>query len=293
MNAIQRLIERKLAAHKRKTAQRDALRAVQAYPRIADKAPHGLSSPLIVSLTSYAKRFATLDLTIKSLLDQDIVIDQLLLWVSPEDLAQLPPSVRALEGAVFRAMPTKDIRSYTKLIPALRSHPECFILTADDDIHYPSDWARSIVEGYENGERMTVCRRAHMATVGSDGSTLPYQQWPHAVDDAGDRGPGFALFPTGVGGVLYPPGTFDAEVLREDVFLDLCPYADDLWFFWLELVGGVKRRRIGKNHKFIAWPSTQEGGLLNDNLHLGRNDKQVTALEARYGALHTFVGKGV
>lgn len=291
MNPIQRLIERKLAAYKRKTAQRDALRAVQAYPRIADKAAHGLSSPLIVSLTSYAKRFATLDLTIKSLLDQDIVIDQLLLWVSPEDFKQLPASVRELEGPIFRAMPTKDIRSYTKLIPALRSHPECFILTADDDIHYPSDWARSIVEGYEVGERLTVCRRAHMAAVGPDGVTLPYQQWPHAVVDAGDRGPGFALFPTGVGGVLYPPGTFDAEVLREDVFLDLCPYADDLWFFWLELVGGVQRRRVGKNHKFIAWPSTQEGGLLNDNLHLGRNDQQVHALEARYGSLRSFAGQ--
>lgn len=285
MNPIQRLIERKLAAHKRKTAQRDALRAVQAYPRIADKAAHGLSSPLIVSLTSYAKRFATLDLTIKSLLDQDIVIDQLLLWVSPEDLKHLPASVRALEGAIFRAMPTKDIRSYTKLIPALRSHPECFILTADDDIHYPSDWARSIVEGYEVGVRMTVCRRAHMAAVGPDGSTLPYHQWPHAVDDVSDRGRNFALFPTGVGGVLYPPNTFDSEVLREDIFLELCPYADDLWFFWLQMVGQVQRLRSGTNHKFIAWPSSQESALMTQNYHLGRNDLQVCALESRYGRL--------
>lgn len=289
MNPIQRLIERKLAAHKRKTAQRDALRAVQAYPRIVDKAPHGLSSPLIVSLTSYAKRFATLDLTIKSLLDQDIVIDQLLLWVSPEDLEQLPSSVRTLEGAIFRAMPTKDIRSYTKLIPALRSYPECFILTADDDIHYPSDWARSIVEGYENGERMTVCRRAHMAAVGPDGATLPYQQWPHAVDDAGDRGPGFALFPTGVGGILYPPQIFDSEVLREEIFLDICPYADDIWFFWHQLLSDVRRNRSGSNHKFITWPNSQETGLLHDNLHLSRNDAQLDALEKRYGPLANII----
>lgn len=291
MTMLRRLIDRKLAAYRRNAAQRAALRAVAAYPRVTTRAAHGLSAPLVISLTSYAKRFTTLSLTLKSLLDQDMMVDQVLLWVSPEDHAQLPADVRALEGPVFRAVATPDIRSYTKLIPALHSHPECFIITADDDIHYPSDWVRSIVTAYRPDTRMTVCRRAHMAAVGSDGVTLPYQQWPHAVVDPGDRGRGYALFPTGVGGVLYPPGIFDAEVLRQDIFLDLCPYADDLWFFWMGLIGQIERCRAGTNHKFIAWPSTQEGGLLNDNLHLGRNDRQVSALEQRYGCLENFAGR--
>lgn len=39
----------------------------------------------------------------------------------------------------------------------------------------------------------------------------------------------------GYGGVLYPPGAFDEEVFNEKVFMRLCPYADDIWFFAMAL----------------------------------------------------------
>jgi hypothetical protein len=285
------LVDRKKAARRRRLAQRAAMKAVEAFPLTSEKRAHGLPGPLVVSLTSYSKRFSTLSYTIKSLLDQDIAIDQVILWLGRDDVALLPPEVRGLESPYFSVRGTKDIRSYTKLIPALKERPEAFIITADDDIYYPASWARMISDGYIPQQRMTVSRRAHMACVDVNGSAMPYASWPHTVGAESDPGAGQALFPTGVGGVLYPPGIFEDEVFNEEAFLELCPFADDLWFFWMQLIGDVKRRRVGPVEKFITWPASQATGLLNENLHLGRNDSQLAALERRYGKLERFIGR--
>lgn len=290
LSSTMEFFNRKMAARRRRAAQRAALEAVRSFPLTAERKSHSLGAPLIVSLTSYAKRFKTLANTIKSLLDQDIHIDKIILWVGADDYDLLPAEVRSLEGALFETFSTKDIRSYTKLIPALRNFPDAYIVTADDDIYYPTDWVSTILNGYVPGRRMTVCRRAHMAQVDASGATTAYASWPHAVSDRADPGAGRALFPTGVGGILYPPSTFNEEVLNEAVFTDLCPYADDIWFFWMQLINEVDRRRVGSVEKFITWPSSQEAGLLNDNLHLGRNDSQLIALERRYGKLVSFIG---
>lgn len=46
---------------------------------------HGLSVPLIVSLTSYSLRFKKLHLTLKCLLNQSIEPDKIILWISYDD----------------------------------------------------------------------------------------------------------------------------------------------------------------------------------------------------------------
>jgi len=291
LSSTLQFFDRRMAARRRRAAQRLALDAVQAFPTIIEKGSHGLDTPLVISLTSYAKRFGTLSYTIKSLLDQDVQYDRLILWVGRDDYDLLPSDVQILEGDIFEVRVTTDIRSYTKLIPALREFPEAYIVTADDDIHYPTNWLSTILRGYVPGRRMTVCRRAHMALVDGAGVTTSYASWPHSIGDQIDPGSGRALFPTGVGGVLYPPSTFSEEVLNETAFIDLCPFADDIWFFWMQLINNVERRRVGSVEKFVTWPSTQETGLLNDNLHLGRNDSQLLALERRYGKLESFIGR--
>ncbi|TAM63345.1 MAG: hypothetical protein EPN49_02390 [Rhodanobacter sp.] len=66
--------------------------------RIAPIAPkrHGLDSQLIVSMTSYGPRFKWLHLTINSLLEQTIIPDAILLWISDDEINDLPDSVRDL-----------------------------------------------------------------------------------------------------------------------------------------------------------------------------------------------------
>ena len=58
---------------------------------------HGRSRELIVSLTSYPKRFSTLHLTLKSLLTQSVRPDRVILWLAEADKNAVPPAVAALQ----------------------------------------------------------------------------------------------------------------------------------------------------------------------------------------------------
>ncbi|BAB51279.1 acyltransferase family protein [Mesorhizobium japonicum] len=91
--------------------------------------PHGLPGELIVSLTSYPKRFPTLHLTLRCLLSQTIAPNRVILWLTAEDAAQLPASVTDLKCHGLEIRFCKDIRSYKKIIPTLLAFPSAYIVT--------------------------------------------------------------------------------------------------------------------------------------------------------------------
>lgn len=247
-------------------------------------APHKLPGELIVSLTSYPARYATLDLTLRSLLAQSVKPDRLILWIAHGDMDLLPERVRALleEGVSIRAC--DDIRSYKKLIPALEAFPGAFIVTADDDVHYASDWLATLADGVTPGERTIVARRTHRVKRREDGRIAPYAEWQWDVRDAAARRPSTDLMPTGAGGILYPPGAFAPAVLDRDRFTRLCPDGDDIWFFWLARLNGTRHRQAGGRFWRINWPSSQGSSLWSSNEE-GGNDRMIAAMEAEFGPL--------
>src|SRR5690554_4678603 len=59
---------------------------------------HGLPERVVVTLTSYPARYATLALTLKSLLTQSVRPDNVILWIAHDDAHSLPSSVTALRN---------------------------------------------------------------------------------------------------------------------------------------------------------------------------------------------------
>lgn len=117
---------------------------------------------LMINLTSFPARFATLDLTLKSLLLQNTQFDQLNLWLYHEDIKQLPESVTQLTQYGLRILPVaNDMRSYKKLIPALREFSTAFHVTADDDIYYRENWLQDLTQDYSGNDTEILCCRAH------------------------------------------------------------------------------------------------------------------------------------
>lgn len=95
-------------------------------------------------------------------------------------------------------------------------------------------------------------------------------------------------FLTGVGGVLYPPDSLDEEVMNEEVFLDICKYADDVWFYAMALKKGtlvnkVRTRDVGSDD-YILNDAVQDMGLSMVNTRGEMlNDSQIKAVFTRYG----------
>jgi hypothetical protein len=108
----------------------------------------------------------------------------------------------------------------------------------------------------------------------SDGKLTPYKQW--ARFSPGILGPSHLLFPTGVGGVLYPPHSLAEEVFHVDAFQRLCPFADDIWFKAMALLQGISCQKVKPYWQtLLAVHGTQQGHLFATNIE--NNDSQLRA----------------
>jgi hypothetical protein len=237
---------------------------------------------LTVSLTTIPSRLRKVHLTIESLMRQSVQPDRLILWLDHDsfDRIELP---RALERQMARGLQVRfcdNLYSYQKLIPTLEAYPDDIIVTCDDDAFYPKDWLARLHEAYLEDPKTVHCHRAHRILF--DGLELkPYRQWEYETDS---HEPSYLTFPTGVGGILYPPGALHADVLDRERFLKLAPRADDVWFKAMSVKNGVKSRLVDKNALFqkgesldgiYTVPDTQDVALYKTNYFKDENDSQI------------------
>ena len=97
---------------------------------------HDLDKELVVSLTSYNKRFNTLPLVLDSLQRQTIKPDKIELWIENNDIKFLPRNISKFKNINIKIC-ENDLFSYKKIIPTLCENQDRYIVTFDDDIIYP------------------------------------------------------------------------------------------------------------------------------------------------------------
>lgn len=238
--------------------------------------PHQLANKLVVSLTSYPARYPTLHLTLWLLLSQTIAPDVVVLWVAGDAAPLLPRAVRALQGKGLTIRNCDDLRSFRKIVPALEAYPDAIIVTADDDIAYRRDWLAGLVGGIDPARREIICYRARRIIFDGAGFA-PYRSWPVAVP--GDD----AIVATGMGGVLYPPGALDARAVDRQLFMRLCPTADDIWLHWMARLTGTPTRIAPTTSRFLQWPGSQAVRLGRLNVDEGENDRVLARLSGHFG----------
>jgi hypothetical protein len=255
-----------------------ARRVRKSTPRPAAQ-PHGLPQRLIVSLTSYPARFATLSLTIKCLLSQSVSADKTVLWVSVADTGKLPEDVLALRSHGLTITECEDTGPYKKIVPALSAYPDCYLVTADDDYFYPPNWLETLVRGQVEQPGAIICHTARVIRFGDRGELLQYRAWPRAK--TADQGP---LLPIGYGGILYPPGSLPAETADQSTFRELSPTADDLWLRCMSGRNGAQIHLVPDGRPLFEWHGSQRDNLARVNIHGGGNDRQIKNLVERYGS---------
>lgn len=262
----------------------DALRLLRKFPRNGAALRHNLPAKLMVSLTSYPKRFGTLHLTIKSLLDQSVKPDQVILWIDRWSHQMLPPAVTELEGELFSICPCDDdLRSFNKIIPTLRAHPGAFIAIADDDIYYPDFWLERLIAAYDADNPTIVYHRGHRIAYCPDGKLAPYDSWTRRVRDEESLQASTDIFPTGVGGVLYPPNSLPPLATDVQLLKQLSATCDDSWLYFMWRQTPWKAKRVaGRMPRFIEWPDSQRNSL--QSFHAGgAKDQHLRALSDYFG----------
>jgi hypothetical protein len=244
--------------------------------------PHGLPAQLIVSLTSYPPRFPTLPFTLRSLLQQTVRADHVILWIAYQDMPRLPKAVLRLQKAGLKIRATDDLKSYKKIIPALDAFPDAFICTADDEVYYWPSWLEELVRSASPHERVICCHRAHEITRTAQGAFASYRQWNY---NTLFRGRSNNLFPTGAGGILYPPGALTHSQADRKAAPICCPHNDDIWLYWMGRRNGAAYQTVGqpRGRDLVTWDGSQECALAFYNVVQSGNDSQIEKIAALYG----------
>jgi len=199
------------------------------------------ATQIIVSLTSFPARIKTTHLAINTLLRQTFKPDRIILWLAEEQFinkeADLPKEILDLKDFGLELRWTQDIKSYKKLIPALKEFPQDIIVTADDDIYYEEDWLESIYKKYTEYPDCIVCQRPRRLELVGDKIKVLTSRKSEKLDLSK---PDYFNQMLGGAGCLYPPNSLHKDVFDIDKIFRLLPTNDDVYFWAMAVLNGTK-----------------------------------------------------
>lgn len=196
---------------------------------------------LILSLTSHPARINTVHLAINTLLRQTLKPDKLILWLAesqfPLKEQELPKELLDLCQFGLEIKWTEDLKSYKKLIPALKEFPNDIIVTVDDDLYYEEKCLEKLYRAYEKDKNNIYVHR--VTRVMFDGENIKsYSQRESLFLDF--KEPSYANSVFGGSGCLYPPHCLSKEVFDIEKARRITYSADDYWFWAMAVLNGTK-----------------------------------------------------
>lgn len=239
---------------------------------------------VIVSLTTYSKRLYDVYLTVESIMQQTMKPNKIVLWLSDEySDRDIPLHLKRQQERGLEIHYCNDIRSYKKLIPSLKLYPDDIIITVDDDLYYYDDIVEKLVKAYLKDSSLIYCNRLHRINFDSQGNVRKYKDWIWNYKEE-DVSP--LNFPTGCAGIIYPPHCFSEEVFNENVFMNICRTADDIWFKAMALYNNYQSRKVFTHNllgeDYYDNDNVQDIALSRINVIEDNNDVQFKAVFDKY-----------
>ena len=198
---------------------------------------------IIVSLTSFPAALPFAAQAIRSVLEGSILPDKIVLYLTAQQFpsGKIPTDLHDLLNinSIFEVrFYNQTIRSYTKLIPALQDFPNDIIITIDDDVRYHKNMLKRLLSRHKKYPNAVIGHRVRRIKLNAR-----YRKWKcYKRVSLLTRSfkPSYRNLQTGVGGVLYPPHSLSEEMLKSDLFMQLAPTVDDIWFWAAAVSKGTK-----------------------------------------------------
>ena len=241
---------------------------------------------VIISVTSFPKRFNQLVLTLKSIILQDIVPNKIIVYLgSDTNEKDITLDMKKLQkyGVEYRIDKELNLKGHKKYFYALREFKDSIVITIDDDIIFPKTMVTELIRCYEKYPNAVCARRVHKITK-KNNRLLPYNLWDKEYTK--QRKPSNRMFATTGAGTLYSPyvnnhlvnSTFDSKKIEE-----LCLEADDVWMKCMEIMSSIKvvLADIKIMGDFID--VDEKLTLMPDNVGKGMNDVFLNKVINEYG----------
>ena len=239
---------------------------------------------IVVSLTSFPARIDCVGYSIKSLFNQTVKPDRIVLWLATEQFEnqKLPELLETLKSKGLEIRFCEDLKSHKKYHYALKEQkPDELIITYDDDLIYPENSIEKLVKSHKKYPKCVIANRAQAAVI-ENGEFLPYSKWK-VRSSIGVKQPSSVLFPSTGGGALYPYNAVNKEAFNVEKMKDIAFSADDLWMRFMSALNDTKIVKTVKNHKtFTVIDGSQTESLQVENCIGGANDKALNLLKKNY-----------
>ena len=203
--------------------------------------PNMPNQQVIVSLTSFPAAIPYAAQAVQSILNGSVLPDKVILYLTyaqfegnslPQELLKLANDNPRFE---IRDYP-RDIRSYRKLIPALKDFPNAIIVTVDDDVKYHKNMLHDLLNLHQQLPKAILAHRAKLMKPNEPYRKWRKYRWYHFIGKKIHAH--LRNIQTGVGGVLYPPHSLNPEMLDVELFTELAPTTDDIWFWAAGVANG-------------------------------------------------------
>ncbi|WP_049963024.1 glycosyltransferase family A protein [Ruminococcus sp. HUN007] len=229
---------------------------------------------IIVSLTSFPKRFSELDLCLKSLVIQKFKPDKIIVYLGSDSRKEML-SEKLLKyenyGVEFRFDDKENLMPHKKYFYAMQEFPDAVTVTADDDVIYPRDWLESLYRSYLKYPNAVSARRVHLMKRNNE-EIAPYDYWEDQCRRI--RKPSMSLIATGNSGVLYPPRCFDFTAFDIEAIKKTCLRADDIWLKCVEVKKKLPVVWVPNWQVMLPEIGTPNNEKLSDeNVFTGTNDE--------------------
>lgn len=238
---------------------------------------------LIVSLTSFPLRIGRLWIVIESLMRQTMKPDMIILWLSkeqfPNEMRDIPKRlVKLVDRGLDIRFVSEDIRSYKKFYYVFQEFPDDVIITADDDIIYPSNMIKSLYEKYRQSPEAVVARYCYEMKR-KNNRLLSYRDWKFVsmIQNYNSK----SLFFGSGGGTLFPPKCYHKDILSKDDFMKICSNADDVWLNLMVRLNGTSIVKVNDTCAILPVLIRLDFKLFSTNIY--ENDRYIQAVQDVYG----------
>lgn len=232
----------------------------------------------VVSLTTYPARVGNVWRVIEMAANQRGIKDKyaicLYLIESEFEGIDLPAKIKELQARGLTVKFNKEnLKCHNKYFYAFKDYPEKTIITIDDDLQY----------NHHTISKLVMFNKKYSGCISFNRGNLidkdkPYNCWPFIQNMTT---PCFNTFPTGVGGVLYPPNSCGSIVSNINVINQTCLRADDLWLNFNSRLKGTKVVQTDLKSTFMVLPDSNQQYALwatNNSSDSNENDKQIASI---------------
>lgn len=239
---------------------------------------------LTCTLTSFPDRIDSVQYTIKSLFNQSMKPDRIVLWLADSEFKdfEFPDSIKQLQKRGLEIRYCDNFfghKRYYKLIDEQKDDE--LIVMFDDDIIFPYYMLERLYDKWMEFPDCIICDRGQVLTF-ENNDVLNPGRWS-SISKIGLTKPSYRLLASPGGGCLIPPHALYKDANNTDIISKYALKTGDIWLMFMAVQNNTKIVRTYRYHRtFILSESEQTVQLGKEAIYQGRYIKTFHELVAAY-----------